>query len=231
MAASVPNEPAISLERSKPVTFLTTRPPALKPRRAAHGVEAQDMIARAPPTLIRRGPGEAGADHAADVAEIRPLHRAAAQVGSARRQDAGVLGQQRLDLGERGRGLRGEHQLLRLVGRTRGERGQIEPGIGIARPADQAFVPPAATPAALATAIAVAHRLRRPVGVSGRIGVITAICSKPAGSREAQLATVDMHAAQFGAAMQRRKDLAGIEQALGVEGAFQPLLLLEVDRR
>jgi len=34
-----------------------------------------------------------------------------------------------------------------------------------------------------------------------------------------------MHAAKLGAAMQRRKHLAGIEQALGVERAFQPLLL------
>ena len=37
-----------------------------------------------------------------------------------------------------------------------------------------------------------------------------------------------MHAAEFGAAVQGRKHLAGIEQALRVERAFQPLLLVEV---
>ena len=38
-----------------------------------------------------------------------------------------------------------------------------------------------------------------------------------------------MHAAKFGAAMQGRKHLARVEQALGVERAFQPLLLVEID--
>ena len=40
---------------------------------------------------------------------------------------------------------------------------------------------------------------------------------------------MDMHAAQFGAAAKLREHLAGIEQALGIEGAFQPLLLVEID--
>ena len=44
-----------------------------------------------------------------------------------------------------------------------------------------------------------------------------------------QLAAMDMHAAEFGAAVQGRKHLAGIEQALRVERAFQPLLLVEID--
>ena len=37
-----------------------------------------------------------------------------------------------------------------------------------------------------------------------------------------------MHAPQFSAAVQRRKDLAGVEQQFGIEGAFDPLLLLEI---
>ena len=45
----------------------------------------------------------------------------------------------------------------------------------------------------------------------------------------ARCAGMHMHAAELGAAVQRRKHLAGIEQALGVEGAFEPLLLVEVD--
>ena len=38
-----------------------------------------------------------------------------------------------------------------------------------------------------------------------------------------------VHAAELGAAVQRREHLAGIEQALVVEGAFEPLLLVEID--
>lgn len=40
---------------------------------------------------------------------------------------------------------------------------------------------------------------------------------------------MDVHAAELGAAVQGRKHLSGIEQALRVEGAFQTLLLVEVD--
>src|SRR3954453_18977862 len=46
---------------------------------------------------------------------------------------------------------------------------------------------------------------------------------------ECQFAAMHMYASEFGAAVQGRKDLAGIEQALGVESAFQPLLLVEID--
>jgi hypothetical protein len=37
-----------------------------------------------------------------------------------------------------------------------------------------------------------------------------------------------MHAAKFGAPGERRENLAGIEQAFVVEGAFQALLLVEI---
>src|SRR5438876_1004789 len=40
-----------------------------------------------------------------------------------------------------------------------------------------------------------------------------------------------VHPTQFGAAVQRRKHLAGVEQALVVEGAFEALLLIEVSFR
>ena len=46
--------------------------------------------------------------------------------------------------------------------------------------------------------------------------------------RERQPAAVHMNAAEFGAAVQRRKHLARIEKTLGVERAFQPLLLAEI---
>ncbi len=39
---------------------------------------------------------------------------------------------------------------------------------------------------------------------------------------------MNMHAAQFGAAVQLREHLARVQQAVRVEGAFQALLLCEV---
>src|SRR5215216_4926600 len=60
---------------------------------------------------------------------------------------------------------------------------------------------------------------------------VIAMRSKPRNIRERHLSAAHMHAAELGAAMQRRKHLAGIEQALGVERAFEALLRLEVDLR
>ena len=40
---------------------------------------------------------------------------------------------------------------------------------------------------------------------------------------------MDMHATEFGAAVQGRKHFSRIEQALRIERAFQPLLLVEID--
>src|SRR6202021_2080758 len=59
--------------------------------------------------------------------------------------------------------------------------------------------------------------------------ISTRACSKPRKFRKGEIAAVDMHAAKLGAAMQGRKHLAGIEEALRVERAFQPLLLVEID--
>jgi hypothetical protein len=39
---------------------------------------------------------------------------------------------------------------------------------------------------------------------------------------------MDVQTAQLGAAVQRRKHLAGIEQPVGVEGAFEALLMREI---
>src|SRR5882757_4079407 len=54
-------------------------------------------------------------------------------------------------------------------------------------------------------------------------------CSKPWKVGKRELTAMDVHATQFGAAVQGWKYLAGIEQALRVEGAFQSLLLVEID--
>src|SRR5690606_10340200 len=47
--------------------------------------------------------------------------------------------------------------------------------------------------------------------------------------RESQFPTMYMHTAKLGTATQLRKDLAGIEQMLGIEGTFDPHLLVEID--
>src|SRR5713226_9508218 len=52
---------------------------------------------------------------------------------------------------------------------------------------------------------------------------------KPRNVRKCELACVDMHTAELGAAMQRREHFSRVEQALRIERAFQPLLLIEID--
>src|SRR5262249_44074429 len=54
---------------------------------------------------------------------------------------------------------------------------------------------------------------------------------EPRQTRERPPAGMHVQAAELGAAMQRREHLAGIEQALVVEGAFEPLLLVEIGLR
>src|SRR5712691_2104394 len=55
--------------------------------------------------------------------------------------------------------------------------------------------------------------------------------SKPRNIRERHAARVHVQASELGAAVQGRKHLARIEQALVVERAFEPLLLIEIGRR
>ena len=50
-------------------------------------------------------------------------------------------------------------------------------------------------------------------------------------SGNAHAPLMDVHPPQLGAAMELRKDLAGIEQPLGIEGAFEALLLVEIELR
>src|SRR5215212_11283950 len=59
--------------------------------------------------------------------------------------------------------------------------------------------------------------------------VSTFACSKPGKFRKGELAAMDVHAAEFGAAVKGWKHLARVEQALRVERAFQPLLLVQID--
>src|ERR1700733_12093803 len=69
--------------------------------------------------------------------------------------------------------------------------------------------------------------------VSGEVGIeATFWCrSKPRDIGKRHPPGMHVHAAELGAAVQGREYLAGIEQALVVEGAFDALLLIEVDFR
>ena len=101
---------------------------------AGHPVRPQKMIAGAAGLDAART-GEAGADHAADGAEVwHPQQR-----GSVDRLEGELLIpgiDQRLHVGERGAGLYGDDQLVRLIGRHRIEIRQVEQRIGRHRLAD-----------------------------------------------------------------------------------------------
>src|SRR3954469_13795066 len=64
---------------------------------------------------------------------------------------------------------------------------------------------------------------------SRTLRVSTRACSKPGEFGKGEFAAMHVHAAEFGAAVKGRKHLARVEQALCVERAFQPLLLVQID--
>src|SRR5450631_4132825 len=78
--------------------------------------------------------------------------------------------------------------------------------------------------------LAIAARTTSSTSLGSRIlGISTRAYSEPRQVGKREPAAVDVHAAEFGAAVQGRKHFSRIEQALGVEGAFQPLLLVEIN--
>src|SRR5262252_2836891 len=64
--------------------------------------------------------------------------------------------------------------------------------------------------------------------ISGGEAVHAPVGSETRQVRERQAACADMEAAEFGAAMQSRKHLAGVEQTVRVECAFNTLLMRQV---
>src|SRR5438105_3567140 len=80
---------------------------------------------------------------------------------------------------------------------------------------------PSSTPTVAAHAIDVASSTPRTV--------VAAVTLESWNIRERHPARMHVQAAELGAAMQGREHLAGVEQALGVEGAFEPLLLVQID--
>src|SRR5262249_56095600 len=74
-----------------------------------------------------------------------------------------------------------------------------------------------------------AHCTAASTSLASRGRTMSAIAgSEPRNIRKRHPPGVHVHAPELGAAVQRRKHLAWIEQALVVEGAFEPLLRLQV---
>src|SRR5258708_6791063 len=90
------------------------------------------------------------------------------------------------------------------------------------------LLPPATISSGSSRATAAATMSTSSRSSLGRKRVMGA-CSEPRQIGKSDLALMNVHAAELGAAMELREDLAGIEQACGVEGAFEALLLVEVD--
>src|SRR5262245_21917549 len=84
---------------------------------------------------------------------------------------------------------------------------------------------PSASSHCTAASTSLASRARR---VSAIAPVNSACRSEARNIRKRHAAGMDVQAPELGAAVQRREHLAGIEQAALVEGAFEPLLLLEI---
>src|SRR5579859_4742781 len=63
---------------------------------------------------------------------------------------------------------------------------------------------------------------------AGVVGCIRFMGSEPRQVGETQRPVMNMDPAQFRAAAKLREDLAGIEQLLRVEGAFEPHLVVEI---
>src|SRR5271163_469006 len=66
-------------------------------------------------------------------------------------------------------------------------------------------------------------------GLDCVIHLIKTAASEPWNIGKRDAAAAHMHAAELGAVMERREHLAGIEQPLLVEGAFDALLVLHID--
>ena len=185
--------------------------------RKAENVIAQG--ARPDAARSRQIGGDDAAESAALVAAEKP-----GVIGRLEGENLAVGSEQRGDLAAAGAGLGGDHQLLRLVEVETGQAGEVEfRETASGRPSAR-MVPEPTISIGVLSAIAVRMASVSPVRSSGLSSVTS---SKPRDLGEGQLATVDMHAAKLGAAMQHREHLARVEQALRIEGAFQALLMRE----
>src|SRR5262249_6435692 len=89
------------------------------------------------------------------------------------------------------------------------------------------FVPPPTISSGCSAASASRTAARTSSALVGENVSLTS-ASEPRQIGEARLAAVDVDAPQLGAAVQRREDLARVEQRIGVEHALHPLLLGQI---
>ncbi len=132
-------------------------------------MRAQEVVARAA-GLDAAGTGQTNADHAADGSDIGR----AQQPGSIHRLERKLLISgidQRHHVGKRRARLHGDDQLVRLIGRHRVERRQIEQRVGRDRLADRPFGAMADDLERLFAGDRRAHRLLDVLGVSYFQGV------------------------------------------------------------
>ena len=125
MTASVPWLPVSSLHRSRPVTFFSTRPPEWITSPRPVTARTPSTWSRIAPQATRRGPERLVATTPPSVCALARAEQRG-EVGRLGDDVLAVLGQRRLDLGERRAGARGDDQLLRRVERDAGERRAVE---------------------------------------------------------------------------------------------------------
>jgi hypothetical protein len=200
---NVPHAPASSLQTATGLVAVAE---------TGHRMQAKQMIAHAAgldPPRTR----EPGRDHAADGADIRR----AQQLRRIHRLERKllVLGiDQRQHVGDGRAGLYGEDQLVRLVGRHGIQRRQIEQRIGRHGLSDHALATMANNFQRLLAGNRRTYCLLDVLSVSDFQNVHGCVLLKSRQIRKSQLAAMHVHTAEFGAAMQRWKHLAGIEQPL-----------------
>jgi hypothetical protein len=178
--------------------------------------------------LILRGHRTADGAAALGLAEHRPV------VDRLEGERLAFGGERRFDIGERGARAGRNHELLRLVERDAREPGQVEGRAVLRRTPDRALRSLADDVERLAAAERPFHGgfdIADIAGLEGPFHQCRHRHLKTWNIRKRQAPAADMHAPELRAGMELRKHLSRIKEALVVEGAFDPLLLIEIDLR
>ena len=197
---------------------------------AVDRVEAEQVVARRPGLDPPRAGEVAGRRRRRSSAGAPACRAARASRAARRRASAGAppAPPRSPSSGVAARG--GEHQLGRLVARrcreSRDRSSRLLACIGRPRPR---LVPPPTSSSGCSSATAQATTSQPSFALAGEnTATAAASRSEPRQVGEPDLPAMDVHPAEFGAAVQLREHLARVEQPLRVEGAFEPLLLGEV---
>ena len=195
---------------------------------AADGMETEQMVARRAGLDAPRTGNIAG-DRAADRARAGGGTEQGTQIRRFEGELLVPIGQSRRDLVEGSGGGGDDHQLGRLIRLDAGKGQKVEPMGRLGRPTEPSL-------AAGTGNVEWGLALRGPtdgiedlIGGFGLQGIAHGEASEPRQLRKPCLVPVHMDPSQFGAAMQGRVDLARVQQAVRIEGAFDPLLLFQVD--